>query len=158
MTLYLKTADGYVAWLGEPIDGVRHPLSIETTWSEQELEAVGLFVPTPADPVPDGKVSTGLTVEDVGGRPAYVHQLQDRALEPLTARQLRLGLLAIGIKPADVAAAIAALPEEQRDAAGIEWDYASEYRRDHTLIATLGASFGLSTEQIDAAWRDAMAL
>ena len=80
------------------------------------------------------------------------------ALAPLTARQLRLGLLQIGIKPADVAAAISALPEDQRDVAEIEWDYASEYRRDHPLIATLGASFGLTTEQIDDAWRDAMAL
>jgi hypothetical protein len=80
------------------------------------------------------------------------------ALAPLTARQLRLGLLQIGIKPADVAAAISALPEDQRDVAEIEWDYASEYRRDHPLIAALGASFGLTVEQIDDAWRDAMAL
>lgn len=79
-------------------------------------------------------------------------------LLPLTARQLRLGLLKINIKPADVAAAIAALPADQRDQAEIEWDYASEYRRDHPLIATLGDSFGLSADQIDAAWRDAMAL
>ena len=80
------------------------------------------------------------------------------ALAPLTARQLRLGLLNIGIKPADVTAAISALPEDQRDVAEIEWDYASEYRRDHPLIAALGASFGLTAEQIDDAWRDAMAL
>lgn len=79
-------------------------------------------------------------------------------LAPLTARQLRLGLLKIGIKPADVAAAIVALPADQRDQAEIEWDYASEYRRDHPLIATLGDSFGLSADQIDAAWRDAIAL
>ncbi len=79
-------------------------------------------------------------------------------LMPLSARQLRLGLLKIGIKPADVAAAIDALPEDQRDQAEIEWDYASEYRRDHPLIATLGQTFGLSADQIDAAWRDAMSL
>ncbi|MCM5560325.1 hypothetical protein [Pleomorphomonas sp. JP5] len=77
---------------------------------------------------------------------------------PLSARQLRLGLLKIGIKPADVAAAIAALPDDQRDQAEIEWDYASEYRRDHSLIASFGQTFGLSADQIDAAWRDAMAL
>jgi hypothetical protein len=79
-------------------------------------------------------------------------------LSLLTARQLRLGLLKIGIKPADVAAAIAGLPADQRDAAAIEWDYASEYRRDHPLIATLGEYFGLSTNQIDAAWLDAIKL
>jgi hypothetical protein len=79
-------------------------------------------------------------------------------LSSLTARQLRLGLLKIGIKPADVAAAIAALSADQRDAAAIEWDYASEYRRDHPLIAQLGATFGLTSEQIDDAWREAMTL
>ena len=85
-------------------------------------------------------------------------QIGPAPLSPLTARQLRLGLLQINIKPADVAAAIAALSADQRDAAAIEWDYASEYRRDHPLIAQLGATFGLTSEQIDDAWREAMAL
>jgi len=88
----------------------------------------------------------------------FIPPSPEAVLEPLTARQLRLGLLKIGIKPADVATAISALPADQRDQAEIEWDYASEYRRDHPLIATLGDSFGLSAGDIDAAWRDAMAL
>jgi len=88
----------------------------------------------------------------------FVAPSPETVLEPLTARQLRLGLLKIGIKPADVSSAIAALPADQQDAAEIEWDYASEYRRDHPLIAALGDYFGLTADQIDAAWRDAMAL
>lgn len=80
MTLYFKTSDGYVEWAGEPIDDIRHPLSIETAWTAKELAGVGLYVPSPADPVPEGKVSTGIVVQDVKGRPAFVHQLRDRTL------------------------------------------------------------------------------
>lgn len=79
-------------------------------------------------------------------------------LGPLSARQLRLGLLQIGIKPSQVDAAIAGLPEEQKEAAEIEWTYASQYQRDHYLIGLLAASFGLTEEAVDAAWRDAQAL
>lgn len=79
-------------------------------------------------------------------------------LQPLSARQLRLGLLKIGIKPSQVDAAIAGLPEEQKEAAEIEWTYASQYQRDHYLIGLLAASFGLTEEAVDAAWRDAQAL
>lgn len=77
---------------------------------------------------------------------------------PLTARQLRLGLLKIGIKPSQVDAAINALPEDQREAAEIEWAYASEYQRDHYLIGLLATSFGLTEAQVDAAWKDAETL
>ncbi len=90
MTLYLKTTDGYAVWSGEPIDGVRHPLSIETTWSAEDLAAIGLYVPLPPAAVPEGKVSTGMTVEDVGGVPAYVHQVRDRTLAETTEAARRL--------------------------------------------------------------------
>lgn len=90
MILYLKTDDGYSPWAGEPIDDVRHPLSIETTWSAEDLSAIGLYVPLPAAPVPDGKVSTGLLVEDVDGVPAFVHQLRDRTLAEATVAARRL--------------------------------------------------------------------
>jgi hypothetical protein len=90
MTLYLKTIGGYVAWAGEPIDDVRHPLGIETAWTAEELATIGLYVPAAADPVPEGKVSMGMTVEDVAGVPTYVHQLRDRTLAEATEEARRL--------------------------------------------------------------------
>lgn len=90
MTLYLKTEGAYAPWTGEPIDGVRHPLSIEDAWTADELAAIGLYIPAAADPVPLGKVSTGVTVEDVAGVPTYVHQLRDRTLAEANDEARRL--------------------------------------------------------------------
>ena len=76
----------------------------------------------------------------------------------LSRRQLRLGLLSLGIKSADVESKIAELPEDQREIALIDWQDASEYERTHPLVSMLGASFGLTDEQIDAAWLAAQEL
>ena len=88
MTLYLKVGAGYVAWNGEPIAGVRHPLSIEDAWPAEELAAIGLFVPRVAVEVPDDKIAVELSVEDVAGRPAYVWQTRDPTLAELRATKL----------------------------------------------------------------------
>lgn len=75
----------------------------------------------------------------------------------ITARQLRLALLGLGLTGAQVEAQIAAMPgtPAQREAAMIEWEYATTYQRDHPLVALLGAALGLTTAQIDAAWKEA---
>ena len=74
----------------------------------------------------------------------------------LTAVQVRLGLLAAGITGAQVDAVIASIPDAtQRATAATYWDYATEYHRDHPLIATLSAALGLTSAQIDAMWRAA---
>lgn len=69
----------------------------------------------------------------------------------LTARQLRLGLLSFGKLDA-VPTAIAALPEPEKSQADIEWQFASEFKRDHPLILQLIPILGLTDEQVDAVW------
>jgi hypothetical protein len=78
----------------------------------------------------------------------------------ITAAQLRLALLGMGITAAMVEAAIDAMPgaEAQREAARIQWEYATSYQRDHPLVVALGAALGLTEAQIDNAWRGAAAL
>lgn len=76
----------------------------------------------------------------------------------LTARQLRLGLLEIGIKPTDVTAAIEQLSDADREKAVIEWEYANTFQRRHPLIAMLAAHFHLTDEAVDDAWRFSMTL
>lgn len=76
----------------------------------------------------------------------------------LTARQLRLGLLEIGIKPSDVTAAIEQLPSPDKERAEIEWEYANTFQRDHPLITVLANHFGLSKEAVDKAWLASTAL
>lgn len=74
-------------------------------------------------------------------------------LPPLTRRRLRLGLLSIGIRSPDIEAVIAAIPDaEAREWAMVEWQDASEYERDHPLIADAMAALDLPAEQVDTLW------
>jgi len=77
----------------------------------------------------------------------------------VTARQLRLWLIAQGRPLSDIDDAIAALPEADRAAAQVEWEYATRYERAHPLIAALAPSIGLGgPAAIDAAFRAAAQL
>jgi len=75
----------------------------------------------------------------------------------VTMRQGRLALLAAG-KLAQVNAAIASLPEPQKSAALIEWDFSNELQRGNPFVATLGAALGLSDAQVDQLFITAAAL
>lgn len=83
----------------------------------------------------------------------------DTNLSPLTARQLRLGLVTNGIALVDVEATINAIENPQDKAvAQIEWEYASQFERSHHLIAQVGGALGLTEEQIDTMWQQALQL
>lgn len=74
-------------------------------------------------------------------------------MSALSARQIRLGLLAAGISPSSITDYIEAMPEgAEREAALVEWEYATQYDRNHPLIATLGDLLDLSHEQINDLW------
>jgi hypothetical protein len=94
-----------------------------------------------------------LTPEEIAAMP----QPAAPPMPTITARQLRLALLGLGLTGAQVEAAINAMPgtDMQREAARIEWEYATSYQRDHQLVAMLGAALGLTEAQIDAAWMEA---
>ncbi|MCR9239676.1 MAG: hypothetical protein NXI17_23645 [Alphaproteobacteria bacterium] len=72
---------------------------------------------------------------------------------PLTRRQLRLGLLGLGITDTSVLAAINAIVDTtQRAAALIEWEDAEEYNYEHPLVASLMTSVGLNADTAAPAW------
>lgn len=79
MPLYRETSSGFVQWAGEAIDGIQHPAwrHYEAAWTAADLAAIGLFVPAPADPIPEGKISTGQTVQRIDGVVKFVHTLAD---------------------------------------------------------------------------------
>lgn len=74
--------------------------------------------------------------------------------EVVSMRQARLALLGAGLL-GNVDAAIASLPSPQREAARIEWEYATEIRRDSPTMGLIGAALSLTSEQIDALFVDA---
>lgn len=84
--------------------------------------------------IDDGKVVESVTTEAI---PPYVP-------ETVSMRQARLAMLGDGIL-VQVEQAIAGLD----DAAQIEWEYATEVRRDHPLIAQLASALELTESQVD---------
>lgn len=81
------------------------------------------------------------------------------SMPSLTARQLRLGLIANGIMPSQVQATIEAMPDgPSRENALVEWEYASSFERTHPLIASVAAGLSLTDEQVDAMWTAAASL
>lgn len=120
-----------------------------------EIDGIEMFVPDDMDNRHRQMVAEWEA--DGNTIPAYVPAPEP--LPPLTARQLRLGLVAASILPSQVDAAIAAIPDAaDRAVAEIEWEYASQFERDHPLIEQVGIALGLSPEQIDTMWQEALAL
>jgi len=80
-------------------------------------------------------------------------------LPSLTARQFRLGLLSADRSFDQVEAAIVAIADEiAREKAMVEWEYAATFNRTHPLVVSLSAALGFTPEEVDALWKDAMAL
>ena len=85
----------------------------------------------------------------------------DRAREPQTisARQIRLWLIARGISLAAVDEAIAAIPDQtQREMTQVEWAYAPYVEKSHPMLISLAAALGLDAAAVDSAFREASQL
>ena len=67
----------------------------------------------------------------------------------VTMRQARLALLGAGLL-ASVDAAIDSLPSPQKEAARIEWEYATDVQRSSGLVPMMGAALGLDDAALDA--------
>jgi hypothetical protein len=72
----------------------------------------------------------------------------------VTMRQAKIQLSRAGILGA-VNDFIDGMEGQAGEEARIEWDYATELRRDHPLVAALGPQFDLSEEDIDALFAEA---
>jgi len=78
--------------------------------------------------------------------------------ESLTAVQIRLWLVAHGITLEQVDSAIAALPDETREATRIEWEYSTTIHRASSTLVAMAAAFGMDQADIDAAFTEAAGL
>lgn len=75
----------------------------------------------------------------------------------VSMRQARLVLLNRNLI-GSVTAIIAALPSPQKEAAQIEWEYATTVQRNSDLVALLSSGLGLTSEQIDELFLEAAKL
>lgn len=75
----------------------------------------------------------------------------------VTPRQARLALLGGGLL-SGVETALNGLSSPAKEAALIEWEYATEIRRDSPLVTSLGAALNLNSAQIDALFVAAAAI
>ena len=77
----------------------------------------------------------------------------DPIFPTLTRKQLRNGLLSIGVTSADVEAQIGTIADPlDREAALIDWQDTEAYQRTNPLVNQIGVAMGLPEEQIDALW------
>ena len=70
----------------------------------------------------------------------------------ITPRQIRLALLFQGITDADVRGGLDTLPEPQKSAAIIEWEYSTVYVRDNALVSSVATMLGWTSQQLDDLW------
>ena len=94
---------------------------------------------------------------DAGGVPLPPEPTPPYVPASVTMRQARLALLGAGLL-ASVDAAIDSLPSPQKEAARIEWEYATEVQRVSGLVPMMGAALGLDDAALDALFVAAVAL
>ena len=80
------------------------------------------------------------------------------APDSVTAVQIRLWLVAHGISLEQVDAAIAALPDETREATRIEWEYSGTIHRGSSTLVAMANAFGMDGAAIDQAFTKAAGL
>jgi hypothetical protein len=81
------------------------------------------------------------------------------AMQPISARQLRLTLVRNGYTLSSVDAAIAALPEGQiKEEAKIEWEYATTFTRLSPALLVVADALSISPEEVDTMWTEALAI
>lgn len=140
MLFYIvEKATGAIAYIGQ----------------ESEVPQLETYVGIPVEDLPEGTlVGDVVDFNTMTTSPAPTTPLVPEAV---TARQARLALLGAG-KLAMVEGALAQIPGVQGEAARIEWEYATDIRRDSPLIGALAPMLGLTSEQVDDLFRAAEGL
>lgn len=77
----------------------------------------------------------------------YVSNNCPTAISP---RQLRLALLSSGISPDSILNQINLIPDPALKASAlIEWEYSTEFKRNHPLVQSIATALALTEEQVD---------
>ena len=126
------------------------------------LNALGQVVTFVRDDLPEGWTPPdGCTAIPEAELPAGWEHAPDTSPVPdqVSARQIRLWLVAHGVSLAAVESAIDGITDQtQRDMVRVEWEYAPYVERSHAMLVPLAAALGLSESQVDQAFREAASL
>lgn len=147
------------------VDGVQHPRAIFEKWSEAELNAIGIYLVEYDDTPPDEPYEvTGEAhvFDEASGRVLITRQFQERELRMprLSAVQIRLLLMRLGMSEADILAWLNSMPEgtaEEQQAkaeARIRFERATRYERDDPFVLQAQSSFGIPDSVLDPLWRE----
>ncbi|MDF2984296.1 MAG: hypothetical protein K0Q69_4068 [Devosia sp.] len=146
--LFRETAPGvFTPWGGERIDDVLYPLNIEWLWDAEQLAAIGLYLPVPAE-VPAGKLATSSSVQRVDGVVRFVVTLEDVPREvpvSVTRAQAKIALYNAGL----LANAEALVANHPYPPVRIWYSDASVWERTNPYVNSLATELGLSDEQVD---------
>lgn len=168
--LYARVVDGAVVAFPYTTEMLR--ADFEASWPEGDTIMLmdGEYDVVEVEPVDPPAVAAGQIAEQadpvlIDGQWTQAWTVRDQTAQELAAlvphvvsmRQARLALLASG-NLAAVDAAIAALPSPQKEAAQIEWEYATEVQRESALIASLAPALGMDDAAIDALFSAAAAI
>lgn len=98
--------------------------------------------------LPDG------TSEEVWQRKLAVYAIAPESvpLPPISPRQIRLALLGAGITLDMIETALGSLPEPEKSAALIEWEYASYFDRSNPLVASVASMLGWGDAELNNLW------
>lgn len=140
-------------------------------WSDAERAGFDIFTVVD-DPIPAGKVQTGSTLEKVGNvvkrhftttdapPPAVPATISDRqfaqvlAMDGLITEEEAISWVKVGTVPTQLQALVDAIPDnETKFAANMLLGGATEFNRDHPMVAQLGAGLQMTEAQIDDIWR-----
>jgi hypothetical protein len=139
--------------------------------TDAELEAHGWYLVQDGDPVPDGKISTGMTAVKVDDGVKWVHTLADapepepELLPDLKPYQFWAVMRATGHE-AGLRAWVASLNDPGTPIYDpVAWAHASaiidfslEFRRDHPLVESARQVMDVSVAELDDLWRYAAGL
>lgn len=169
---YVKTENNTVLKYPYRIKDLRRDypnVSFPAEPSESTLVEYGVY-PVKPTPRPSGdvvvevdpKLQSGMwvqawSVRDYTPEEADAQLAEYRSGLQCSMRQARLALLQQGLL-SQVEAAIAAMPEPDKSAVTIEWEYAHVVDRNSPWMSAMAAALGLTDEQLDGLFELALTL
>ena len=125
--------------------------TINTATNEVTRVADGKIV-APCQSADDPDFVAYIAWVNANNTPAEIYDAPEPTItvpQAVTMRQARLAMLGANILHL-VDGAIAAMASPAKEAAQINWEYASEVQRDDTLVGALASGLGMTSADVDA--------